>query len=159
MGNSPATSTWPASPNLYMVMTRADPSTTFWTSKTREYGSELLTSALVSSLNHHLPFLSTSHISDAGPSNQPRASSKKHKPDDSLDSQQASKKSRQERTCQKCGSQNCAGKASRKYCKRPCQDCEDVDCSGRNSQLKSLVQMNLMNLSCTTSCKYDYCDL
>ena len=78
--------------------------------------------------------LDTSHISDAGSSNQPRPSSKKHKPDDTLNSQQASKKSRQEHKCQKCGSQSCAGRGTRKYCKNPCQDCGNVECSGCNSQ-------------------------
>src|SRR4051812_31958684 len=66
--------------------------------------------------------------------NQHSLSSKKHKPDDSLDDQQVPKKTRQERKCQKCGSQTCAGRSTRKYCKSPCQDCGNVDCSGRNSQ-------------------------
>jgi hypothetical protein len=106
---------------------------------------ENITSCSSSSIVHHFPLLDTSHISDAGPSNQPRTSSKKRKPDDSLNSQQAAKKSRQERTCQKCGSQNCAGKGSRKYCKNPCQDCGDVDCSGRNSQHPKKLCTNELN--------------
>jgi len=50
-------------------------------------------------VHHNSPFLAihdTSHTSDAGPSNQPRRSSQKRKSDDSLNSQQASKKSQQE---------------------------------------------------------------
>jgi hypothetical protein len=56
----------------------------------------------------------------------------KRRADDSI-TDGPSKKARS-RTCQKCGQQQCAGAANRKYCKNSCQDCGKMECRGRNSQ-------------------------
>jgi hypothetical protein len=43
-------------------------------------------------------------------------------------------KERKVRTCQKCGIDDCPGKARIAYCKRNCRDCGKSDCKGRNSK-------------------------
>jgi hypothetical protein len=59
------------------------------------------------------------------------AASKKCKGDTSLHNEQPQKF--RHCTCQKCGKQECAGGANRKYCTSPCQDCGKMECKGRNS--------------------------
>jgi hypothetical protein len=77
-----------------------------------------------------IPNESALHVSEPGPSNA--SHSPKRKADAASDNQSSHKVSK--RTCQKCGNQDCSGRASRRWCKGACQDCGKVECQGRNSQ-------------------------
>ena len=91
-------------------------------------------STIMQHQSHVSATLDTLHIPGAGTSGHLKPSSNEHKGDAPTNREQAPKKPRQQRTCQKCGIPNCEGSATRKYCKNPCQDCGKTECHGRNSQ-------------------------
>lgn len=82
--------------------------------------------------SHQSPVPAVPAAPSPQPSSLPSETSKKRKGDSSLNDKHPQKCRR--RTCQKCGMQECAGGANRKYCKNPCQDCGKIECHGRNSQ-------------------------
>jgi len=72
-------------------------------------------------------------IINPGPSRLSDTALGKCRADDSITADGPRKKAHN-RTCQKCGQQQCAGASNRKYCKDSCQDCGKKECHGWNSQ-------------------------